>query len=219
MAHKGCGCGSGCGCAPCRARAAASDSSAPVQRVSGRSYRAGYADRGRGVSYRNLQRGMRGPDVSALQRSLADAGLMDRSNIDGIFGPQTEAAVRRYQQARSLTVDGIVGPRTSSALAREGRPINGANGADGQPGANGTGGALPTTRAEDRSSSSSSTPLDDLTPGGLGSSAADALLNAARGSGGGASTASGAGSSGAALPMNGACDPISYAWARARGLL
>jgi peptidoglycan hydrolase-like protein with peptidoglycan-binding domain len=36
--------------------------------------------------------------------------------IDGIFGPKTDEAVRGFQQALAITVDGIVGPVTWRAL-------------------------------------------------------------------------------------------------------
>jgi hypothetical protein len=56
-----------------------------------------------------LKRGSRGPGVVRLQRRLHLAA-------DGVFGPDTEHAVRRFQSHERLTVDGVVGPRTAAAL-------------------------------------------------------------------------------------------------------
>jgi lysozyme len=58
---------------------------------------------------RTLRNGMHGDDVKELQRRLGVAA-------DGIFGRNTEAAVRAFQQRKGLGVDGIVGPRTAAAL-------------------------------------------------------------------------------------------------------
>lgn len=57
-----------------------------------------------------LQSGSQGRHVRLLQQAL---GVV----VDGMFGPETEAAVRSYQAARGLTVDGVVGPQTGAALA------------------------------------------------------------------------------------------------------
>ena len=57
---------------------------------------------------------LRGTDVGRLQRALAAAGLPVRA--DGVFGPSTQAAVRRLQAKHGLVVDGIVGPATRAAL-------------------------------------------------------------------------------------------------------
>src|ERR1039458_7103798 len=57
-----------------------------------------------------LSAGSEGRQVELLQRALGAI------KVDGIFGPETEAAVRAFQTGRSLTVDGVVGPTTSAAL-------------------------------------------------------------------------------------------------------
>jgi peptidoglycan hydrolase-like protein with peptidoglycan-binding domain len=43
-------------------------------------------------------------------------GALGGIKVDGVFGPETEEAVRSFQASRSLTVDGIVGPETLGAL-------------------------------------------------------------------------------------------------------
>ena len=53
--------------------------------------------------------------VRGLQRRLVAAGS-DELEIDGEFGPQTEAAVKAFQEAAGIDVDGVVGPQTWGAL-------------------------------------------------------------------------------------------------------
>jgi len=59
--------------------------------------------------------------VRALQRQLHAVGV-GPGPVDGRFGPQTEAAVRRFQHAHGLAVDGIAGPHTTQRLARHDKP-------------------------------------------------------------------------------------------------
>ena len=54
--------------------------------------------------------------VQALQRRLAATGYAP-GPMDGLYGPLTQRAVRRFQEAYGLLVDGIAGPFTLTALA------------------------------------------------------------------------------------------------------
>ena len=62
-----------------------------------------------------LKKGSDGEAVVALQRKLRQWGYYN-GPVDGIFGSQTEAAVRYFQRKNGLSADGIVGPRTAAAL-------------------------------------------------------------------------------------------------------
>jgi N-acetylmuramoyl-L-alanine amidase len=63
----------------------------------------------------------RGDDVAELQRSLGTLGF-DAGRVDGIFGPQTESALRDFQRNAGLTTDGVCGRDVLTGLAHLGRP-------------------------------------------------------------------------------------------------
>jgi hypothetical protein len=54
-----------------------------------------------------------GFDVRAVQAALG-------VTVDGIVGPQTRRAIKRFQRRNGLTPDGIVGPKTLAALGLDG---------------------------------------------------------------------------------------------------
>ena len=64
-----------------------------------------------------LKLGSRGPRVREVQSILKQIGYY-KGVVDGIYGPQTEAAVKNFQRNMALTVDGIVGENTYKALER-----------------------------------------------------------------------------------------------------
>ena len=64
-----------------------------------------------------LRRGSKGNTVTAVQQLLAAKGYKS-GKTDGIFGANTEAAVKRFQTANGLTADGIVGKNTYTKLLK-----------------------------------------------------------------------------------------------------
>ncbi|KAB8317476.1 cell wall-binding protein [Tolypothrix campylonemoides VB511288] len=62
-----------------------------------------------------LQKGDEGEDVRILQERLRIAGFFT-GNSTGIYGPITEDAVKRFQDAYNLAPDGVVGPATLAKL-------------------------------------------------------------------------------------------------------
>ena len=75
---------------------------------------------------RTLERGDVGEDVKKLQTALKELGYdIGENGIDGIVGPETEKAIKAFQEANGLTDNGmgIVGPKTLDALEKAGSKV------------------------------------------------------------------------------------------------
>ena len=68
-----------------------------------------------------IKRGQTNDKVKGIQEQLKQLTLYAGA-IDGMFGPNTERAVKAFQTSRSLLVDGIVGPQTNAALLKATKP-------------------------------------------------------------------------------------------------
>jgi peptidoglycan hydrolase-like protein with peptidoglycan-binding domain len=62
-----------------------------------------------------IKLGDTGEDVK-LQRVFARTKVLGPDDVDGVFGPKTDHAVREFQQSNGLVADGVVGPITWSHL-------------------------------------------------------------------------------------------------------
>jgi peptidoglycan hydrolase-like protein with peptidoglycan-binding domain len=58
-----------------------------------------------------IRKGSTANPVRRCEKRLTLGGY-DTGGVDGIFGANTESAVRRFQRDQGLTEDGIVGPMT-----------------------------------------------------------------------------------------------------------
>lgn len=77
------------------------------------------------ATYTMLSNGSSGSEVKKLQTALVNAGYsVGSSGVDGIYGSNTEAAVRAYQKANGLSVDGIAGDQTLGKLYGSGTSTN-----------------------------------------------------------------------------------------------
>ncbi|WP_420174214.1 L,D-transpeptidase family protein [Luteococcus sp. OSA5] len=63
------------------------------------------------------KRGDRNQTVQQIQGRLNGLGYLDRSQIIGIFGPATEAAVKRFQANNKLPATGVVNTTTHNLIA------------------------------------------------------------------------------------------------------
>ena len=57
---------------------------------------------------------MQGEDVRQVQEAPIAAGI--NVSADGVFGKDTDRAVRQFQQQKGLTADGVVGGHTRKEL-------------------------------------------------------------------------------------------------------
>lgn len=64
-----------------------------------------------------LRIGMKGPAVEGLQQRLRTLGFL-KGAVDGVFGTETQSAVRAAQKSLSLEPDGVVGQSTWLGLLR-----------------------------------------------------------------------------------------------------
>lgn len=65
--------------------------------------------------YALSRRGSTGSEVRQIQQRLIQWGYLTGS-VDGIYGPKTEAAVKRFQRNNGLTPDGIAGSATLAKI-------------------------------------------------------------------------------------------------------
>lgn len=77
---------------------------------------AGDPDAPREASYRTLNKGSTGEDVTRLQTELKRLGFLTANGVTGTYTTETSDAVRAYQRAAGLVVDGIAGALTQHKL-------------------------------------------------------------------------------------------------------
>lgn len=82
------------------------------------------------MAYSQIKKGSKGSSVEELQRLLNQNGYSLAE--DGVFGSNTQAAVRDYQRKNGLAVDGIVGTNTWGSL------LGGSGGTSSNPTTNST---------------------------------------------------------------------------------
>lgn len=72
---------------------------------------------------KTLRPGNRGDEVKQLQALLnAKLILTPKISEDGIFGPNTEILIKKFQAISNLGIDGVVGPATWAALTGKSKP-------------------------------------------------------------------------------------------------
>ncbi|HEY2310948.1 MAG TPA: peptidoglycan-binding domain-containing protein [Gaiellaceae bacterium] len=65
-----------------------------------------------------LKPGDTGAQVKLLQEALVTLGFLS-GKPDGVYGPETQNAVEKFQVSAGLAEDGVVGPQTLNALQKQ----------------------------------------------------------------------------------------------------
>ena len=87
--------------------------------------------------------GSRGEEVRTIQTKLKRWGYY-KGNVDGIYGSQTQEAVKYFQRKNGLTVDGIAGTKTLQAMG-----IYNSSGNSGSSSGSGSGNSSSSTNSND----------------------------------------------------------------------
>jgi hypothetical protein len=75
----------------------------------------------------NLQRGAQGAAVRQLQSALVKAAVMTQAQMNtgpGVFGPLTQASLKKFQRAHGVEAIGVYGPKTRAAFVRLGAKVS-----------------------------------------------------------------------------------------------
>jgi peptidoglycan hydrolase-like protein with peptidoglycan-binding domain len=75
--------------------------------------------------------------IRDVQTALQQNGFYQHQNVDGVWGPRTERAVRAFQRAHHLTANGQLDVPTLQAMNLTGAPPSNAPSAAGSSSANG----------------------------------------------------------------------------------
>lgn len=67
-----------------------------------------------------LRKGGKGEKINQLQELLNSKGA--KLDVDGKFGPKTQAALKKFQASNDLGADGVVGPKTLEKLNAQSKP-------------------------------------------------------------------------------------------------
>lgn len=90
-----------------------------------------FRNQGEGIVQVLSKMGSRGDEVRSIQKKLKSLGLYSGS-VDGIYGKNTQEAVKKFQRQCGLTADGIAGTKTLTYLG-----ITGSSSGGGSSGSSG----------------------------------------------------------------------------------